>query len=73
MTNIHSSLVMKRAISARPRSRCCSGILCNIVPSLALSVHVRDEEDDSEHEAESTNDDVAYREEVILSSKEIGC
>ena len=64
---------MKRAISARPRSICCSVILCNIGPILALSVHVRDEEDDSEHEAESTNDDVAYREEVILSSKEIGC
>ena len=59
---------MKLAISVSPLSL----IRGHISSILALSVHVRDEEDDSEHEAESTNDDVAYREEVILSSKEIG-
>ena len=43
-----------------------------IVSGLAFSVHVGNEEDDGEHDAEGADDDVADGEEVVLAAEQVG-
>jgi len=40
--------------------------------SLTFSAHVGTEENDREHDAEGTNDDVADGEEVVLAAEGVG-
>ena len=49
-----------------------SHLLMEACTVLALSSHVCDEEDDSEHETETSDDNVADGEEEVLSSEDVG-
>ena len=47
-------------------------LLVEALTVLTLSSHVGNEEDDSEHEAKTSNDDIADGKEEVLSSEDIG-
>ena len=49
-----------------------SDLLVHDTSVLALSAHVSNEEDDSKHEAQSTDNDVANGEEEVLTTENIG-
>lgn len=49
-----------------------SGRLVDLSGSRLLPAHVGDEEDDAEHDAESADDDVADRQEVVGTAEQVG-